>query len=475
MAVVQANSDIEGLLPIIDFCLPDKISDILPWYAMPVAQPLENRLYQNNYETTIQLILKIGEILVKLHERKICHRDIKPANILVMDGRFYLSDFGLVDYPEKSDLTSTGEPIGAKWTMAPEMRRNNKEADGKPADVYSLAKTLWILISDRKDGFDGQYTSESINGLSRLKLTEGGDQVSYYKEPLYIKPLDDLLRASTDNDPLQRPTISQFVEQLSSWVETYRDFRRRISLQWQDVQTKLFPTALPQRAIWRNITDIVKILNYVGSVNSLNHMLLPGRGGMDFLGGQSGLEPGTIELIINDRTVYIVKPKRLVFESFDFDFNWEWNYFRLESGDLEATGINKVYQSYEYLFEIAPLQYISDVDWDRDRDEERQYSADSRRVFRYINGSFLILQKTAPYNRTAYTYDGRHNQMGTDEFRDYISNKVKIFQEMPQGEQLATLAAEKGLTIDEVISGYLDEMFKPESLKRFPQKSRHKG
>lgn len=111
------------------------------------------------------------------------------------------------------------------------------------------------------------------------------------------------------------------------------------------------------------------------------------------------------------------------------------------------------------MFEIAPLQYISDVDWDRDRDEEGQYSAGSRRVFRYINGSFLILQKTAPYNRTAYTYDGRHNQMGTDEFRDYISNKVKIFQEMPQGEQLATLAAEKGLTIDEVISGYLDEIF----------------
>lgn len=71
--------------------------------------------------------------------------------------QFFLADFGLVDDPDKADITSTGEQIGAKRTIAPEMKWSSQRADGKPADVYSLAKTLWILLTGRRDSFEGQY------------------------------------------------------------------------------------------------------------------------------------------------------------------------------------------------------------------------------------------------------------------------------------------------------------------------------
>ncbi len=464
--VVQANSDIAGLLPIIESYLPGKIADEFPWYTMPVAQSLDKHLDNARFEAAIQVILEAGKTLAKLHERGICHRDIKPANILIWGDKVCISDFGLVYYPKKPDLTGTREQIGAKWTIAPEMKRNSNKADGKPADVYSLAKTLWILLTGRKDGFEGQYNPDSVNGLGRLKLTEPEGPVFWFGHaPLvYTRPLDDLLRAGTDDDPLQRPTMSQFVERLDSWVNTYKDFAKRNLLQWQDTQTRLFPTVVPQRAIWENTDSIVEILNYLGSVNSLNYMLLPDSGGEEMQGAKRGLESGTIELAISDRIVYVVKPKRLIFESFDFD--WEWNYFRLATGDLEATGIGAVYRGCESLLEIAPLQYISESDWCNDIDGERIYPSDSRHVYRYINGDFVILQKSSTYNRSSYTYDGRHNQMGADEFRNYISQIVQLVQQIMQDEKLAEIASEKGLTMDDVISGYLDEVFRQKSSKR---------
>lgn len=427
--VVQANSDIGGILPILDCHLPDEITEDLPWYAMPVAQPLDKYLKDKNFEVAVQVVLKIGKALAELHTRGVCHRDVKPANILVKDDKFYLTDFGLVDYPDKLDITSMNEQIGARWTMAPEMKRSSHTADGKLADVYSLAKTLWILLTGRKDGFEGQYDPAGINGLQRLRLTEIDDEEGYYDEKprlAYIKPLDDLLRVSTDDDPRQRPNMRQFIESLAQWIDTYKDFEKCNRLQWHDIQTRLFPFAMPQRAFWENIDRIIEILDYLGSVSDLNHMLLPGGGGMDVLGARKGLESNTIELLISGSWVYIVRPKRLVFENFDFD--WSWNYFRLETGDLQRTDISSVSRFYEDLVEIAPLHYISIDAWYEDQDGERAYPPESREVCRYLNGTFLILQKTSVYNRIPDTYDGRHNQMGTDEFREYISEMMRYNQ-----------------------------------------------
>jgi serine/threonine-protein kinase len=196
--------------------------------------------------------------------------------------------------------------------------------------------------------------------------------------------------------------------------------------------------------------------------------MLPGGGGVDLLGAKLGFEPDTVELIISDRVVYIVKPKRLIFESFDFD--WEWNYFRLETGGLEIMGTEPVLGNYEEFVEIAPLEYVSQVEWDTDREGDRKFPPDPRHVCRYINGDFLILQKTSTYNRIPYTYDGRHSQMETDEFRDYIAKKVQLVQQILQDREAEKLAIEKGWTLDELIFTYLEEVSRQEFLEKYRKK-----
>jgi len=470
--IIKANNDIEGILPILDSYLPDKVADEIPWYVMPVAQSLEKHLEGKYFEDIILAITEIAKVLVELHKRNISHRDIKPENLLYKDGKFYLGDFGLVDYPEKIELTSSGDVIGAKWTMAPEMRREGSKSDGKPADVYSLAKTLWILITKNKKGFDGQYNSDSINGLTRLRLTEKDSGISHindnYKQTVFIKPLEDLLHNSTDDVPLQRPTIQHFLEILSWWVVAHKDLETRNPIEWQDLQKQLFPTTMPHRVIWENINDIVYILNLIGSTPALNHMFYPFGGGNDLGEAKLGLEPGTIELIIGTNYVELIKLKRLIFENFASDT--QWNYFRIETDELEPTGIGYIYRDSEELIEIEPLNYIDSHYWDKSNYEgERPSSA--RLVHRRLKGDFVIFAKTSIYNRSPTTYDARHNQLNADTFREYINQKVEKAETILQDQGIIKLAKEKGITMNDVLTNYFDADFHKDYMERFRSKA----
>jgi len=472
VSVIKNNGDIDGILPILDSYLPDKPTDEIPWYVMPVAQPLENYLDGKHFEDVVMTIEIIAKTIYELHKRDISHRDIKPENLLVREGKIYLADFGLVDYPDKINITSSGDIIGAKWTMAPEMRREGSKADGKPADVYSLAKTLWILITKNKKGFDGQYHAIGVNGLRNFSYVSkeniNGRSLDR-KASIYETPLDDLMQESTSDDPSSRPTMRAFIERLDLWKELNNDWKKRNPIEWQELQKQLFPTAMPQRVIWENLNDIVYILNLIGSIRALNHMFYPTGGGMDLEGAKLGLEPNTIELIIDVNYADIVKPKRLIFESFNADT--KWNYFRIETGELEPTKIRSVYKDSEELIEIEPLHYIDRSYWDEGYYDGERIPSSARLVTRFMKGDFVIFSKISFYNHAPSTYDGRHNQMTTDEFREYIAEKVELTQKILQDENLAKLAAEKEISMNDVLNNYFRKNFQDDHMKRFRDKS----
>jgi hypothetical protein len=470
VVVVNKHRDISGILPIIDAYLPEEISDSYPWYAMPIAQSLASFLEGKNIEEIVKGIIEIGETLSNLHDRGISHRDIKPENILAIEGRWYLGDFGLVDFEDKAELTSTHEQIGAKWTIAPEMKRDGSKADGRCADVYSLAKTLWILMTGQKLGFDGQYDPNSINGLRRFKIAipEMDRYLPRDFPPVYLGSLESLLIECTDDNPKNRPVMKEFVERLREWVGIYKDFKRRNPLEWRDVQLKLFPYSMPQRAFWQEPDDIIRILNLLSSIDNLNHMLLPRRGGMDLIGARPGNEENTIELVIEERYIYVVSPKRLIFESFGFD--WEWNYFRIESENLEPL-IDKdlaLKYSYEELVEIKPQYYIDRVYWDEGEYKGQRLPKDSRLVCRYIKGDFVIFQKTSMYNRIGATYMGIHDQMDSDEFRNYIENMISAVRHLQNQKEILDYAKENELQVDEIITEIISETVRKEYLKKHP-------
>ena len=340
---------------------------------------------------------------------------------------------------------------------------------GGPADVYSLAKTLCIFLTNKEFGFEGQYDPNSINGLQKFnfKLKNQG-YIPNPEKPIYTKLLDDLLIDSTNNDPDQRPKIEEFVNKLKDWLDTYQEFSKHNPLQWSESQQKLFPLFIPTRVIWEKEVDIINVLNYIGSIESLNHMLFPYHGGLDLKGAKHGREEGNIELVA-DGYIYIVKPKRLIFESFSFE--WEWNYFRLETGDLEPLNLNgSSHEEYdESLIELEPLNYISINYLDEGVYNGEEFPDTARVVNRVFHGSFVIFQKTSTYNRIQSTYDGRHNQMDADEFRAYISGKIDLIKGLRTESFVANHSKESNTTIDEIIFWILNKIFQKE-LKELFQK-----
>lgn len=408
--VVNKNTDIKGLLSIIDFHLQLDLSESTPWYVMPLATPLSKHLEGQSATTIVQSFISLAATLMELHNRKISHRDIKPGNLFQLNDIPCFGDFGLVEYPQKNDLTQKGESVGPKWTMAPEMRRNAKKADGIPADVYSLAKTLCIFLTKQAKGFDGQYSSDSIYSLLN------------FQPNIYTTPLDKLFFDCTDNNPLKRPNIEEFQNRLKDWVKANENFQVRNKLQWKDIQKEIFPSEIPSRAIWEKIESIVDIMKKLSFTNDICHVFIPTGGGNDLEGVSPSHEPGCLELDFGN--VIICKPKRLVFESFNYDE--EWNYFRLECDKLEPTLYYPESINSESLTELKPLLY-TDVNCSEFNDFDGMELPDGARAIDRMlcESSFVIFRKTSTYNKITSTYDARHNRMTTDQFRYYIGEAAK--------------------------------------------------
>ena len=116
-----------------------------------------------------------------------------------------------------------------------------------------------------------------------------------------------------------------------------------------------------------------------------------------------------------------------MFESFGNDE--EWNYFRLETGDLKEAGVyDALYlngeRSYEPLTELTPGKYVDYGAWDNREYRGEPLPETARGLTRYLKGDFVIFRKTSLYNKNRSTYDGRHNKMSSSEFRVHIRGAI---------------------------------------------------
>ncbi len=97
----------------------------------------------------IAKILDVIDGLAEAHRLGFIHRDVKPSNcFLEADGRVKVGDFGLAKALTKDGhLTKTGAFVGTPYFAAPEQVR--AEAVDQQADVYSVAATLYYLLTGR--------------------------------------------------------------------------------------------------------------------------------------------------------------------------------------------------------------------------------------------------------------------------------------------------------------------------------------
>lgn len=403
------NNRIDGVIPLVDCYLPENTKKEKAWYRMPLAESFKEKIKQKNPLEIASEFIPLTQTIIELHDKKIAHRDIKPDNLLYFNDRIFLADFGLVKYPERTELTPDKRDVGAKFTMAPEMRRKANKADGLPADIYSLAKSIWMSLTNDYLGFDGQYTTGSNIGLSN------------YLKDFYLPPLDKLLVQATDNDPLQRPTASEFKAGLEEWININNDFIQRNLTEWLEVQNLLFPYSIPGSAEWTKCDEIIEILNLIAERKSLNHMFYPSGGGNDLIRAELASENGFIALVAYEGSAEILKPKKLTFESFGHDP--EWNYFRLECDVIKPTqnsGVLSNSEIMEQIVEIQPGNYIHFTHWDTREYQGKSLPQTARIVSRYTSGSFVFFCKSSTYNHMSETYDAWQN-MGEEKFKTLIA------------------------------------------------------
>lgn len=408
---------IDGIIPIADSCEEEY------WYTMPIAMGILKVVEEMTIDEIVKGVIDLSETLEKLHMKEITHRDIKPSNIYFYQERFSFGDFGLVDFPDNVDeFTKSDRGLGAIFTIAPEMKRNPKDADGKKADVFSLAKTLWMLLSGDDKGFDGTYNyfdiSHSLRYMKKYRNT-------------HLVELDELLKDATENIPDLRPTIKEFKDRLYTWIKMYSNQDLAQASDWHFLNKQLFGLISPTSAMWSRPDQIVEILNIVGRTPAYNHMMFSDGGGLDFYRSELASEVGCIKLFDTLGIGMIVKPKCLYYEGFDEYFRW--NYFLLELEDLEPIHEDTFGFDSELLVEDYPAHYVpaSYVQYGvYDYDKGDLLPEGYQTVWRYVRGKILIVMKFGPYNGISSAYDGRHGLCNNSVFRQYIDSLIKVYSQL---------------------------------------------
>lgn len=141
-------------------------------------------------------------------EQGVAHRDIKPANLYRLRDEWCVGDFGLVALPDQSDLTQPGRPLGPAHFLADEMLRDPVNADPRPADVYALGKTLWVLAC--RQNFPPQ---------GHQPVTNRGNLIADFAPHPHAAALDRLVDRMTEAQPQLRPTMAEIAAELKAWAE----------------------------------------------------------------------------------------------------------------------------------------------------------------------------------------------------------------------------------------------------------------
>ncbi|WP_417738432.1 protein kinase domain-containing protein [Rosistilla oblonga] len=125
-------------------------------------------------EVAYELLQRLTDAIMHVHDRGLVHRDIKPSNILLEESAAAdgvvtwtprLTDFGLVrDLFDESQLGSKVRLIGTLLYMSPEQVLDSELAHGEACDIFSIGVVMYRLLTGKLPhrGNDGLQLIKSI-------------------------------------------------------------------------------------------------------------------------------------------------------------------------------------------------------------------------------------------------------------------------------------------------------------------------
>jgi len=175
---------------------------------MEVAErgSLDKWIGQIHGDKLLKIALGIIDGLTYVHSLKVIHRDIKPRNILMFgpsdDMIPKIADFGVSKLVETAVVTLTR--VGEELYMAPEVRVFGKHS-GYPADIYSLALTLFEL-------FNEQLIRESPDEVKNFifDVVRCGRMESIPRSCKVPESLRSIIERGLDEVPKKRPSLSEY-------------------------------------------------------------------------------------------------------------------------------------------------------------------------------------------------------------------------------------------------------------------------
>lgn len=207
IAFLRAHPAASGILPLLDSRISGDPRE-MSWYVMPVARPIRDALGPDPAPgLVVDAVAVIAATLAALADEGVAHRDIKPDNLFELDGQWVIGDFGLVTYPDKDPRTEHGRKLGPVDYMAPEMRRDADRADPGPADVWALAKALWVLLTGQELPLPGPHRPAEAAYALRERITCG-----------FAAELDLLMEKATMIEPEDRVSMADMARELQACI-----------------------------------------------------------------------------------------------------------------------------------------------------------------------------------------------------------------------------------------------------------------
>jgi serine/threonine protein kinase/WD40 repeat protein len=184
--------------------------------TLPVAEltTLDGRSSRDWFRTVALWGAQIADALDYAHAVGLVHRDVKPANLMLDgDGKVWVTDFGLAQMEADAGLTMTGGIVGTLRYMSPEQAGGQRALVDQRTDVYSLAVTLYELLT-----LEPAFRAADHKQLLRQVLEEDP------KRPRLVAPslpldLETIILKATQKEPPQRyATASALADDLRRYL-----------------------------------------------------------------------------------------------------------------------------------------------------------------------------------------------------------------------------------------------------------------